>query len=73
MRRLAALDRAAALRVARSDSWPAGHVLPGLPRLADHGFLWIVLATVLWATGKPQITEPPGRPARQARVRGRTP
>jgi len=29
------------LRVAGSGSWPAGHVLPGLSRLPDHGFLWI--------------------------------
>ena len=38
------------------------HVLPGLSRLADHGFLWMVLATALWATGN--------RQARRAAWRG---
>src|SRR6202020_2026354 len=52
--RLAALDWAAALRAARSGSWPAGHVLRGLSRLADHGFLWMALAAALWATGNRQ-------------------
>jgi hypothetical protein len=61
-RRLAALDRAATLRVAGSSSWPAGHVLPGLSRLADHGLLWMVLAAALWATGN--------RQARRAAWRG---
>ena len=49
--RIAALDRAAARRVAETDSWPLDHVLTGLSRLADHGYLWIVLAAALWATG----------------------
>ena len=57
-----ALDRAAARRVAESDSWASDHVLPGLSRLADHGFLWIVLAAALWASGN--------RQARRAAWRG---
>jgi len=61
-RRIALLDRAAARRVAASGSWPSEHVLPGLSRLADHGFLWMVLAAVLRATGN--------RQARRAAWRG---
>ena len=61
-RRVAALDRAAARRAAASGSWPSEHVLPGLSRLAGHGFLWMVLAAALWATGR--------RQARRAAWRG---
>ena len=38
-------------RVAETNSWPLDHVLTGLSRLADHGYLWIVLAAALSATG----------------------
>jgi hypothetical protein len=57
-----ALDRAAVPRVDRSDSWSAGHVQPGLSHLADHGFLWMLLATARWVTG--------ARQARRATWRG---
>src|SRR5690242_15380326 len=61
-RLIAALDQAAARRIARTDSWPLDHVMPGLSRLADRGLLWIGLAAALWATGD--------RQARRAAWRG---
>ncbi len=44
-----------ALRVARSDSWPADYALPGLSRLADYGLLRLVPAPRCEprATGRP--------------------
>ena len=54
-RLIAALDQAAARRIARTNSWPLDHVMPGLSRLADRGLLWIGLAAALWATGDRQV------------------
>ncbi|HTP16810.1 MAG TPA: phosphatase PAP2 family protein [Streptosporangiaceae bacterium] len=49
--RIAALDRAAARRVAETDSRVLDRVMPTVSRLADHGLVWIVLAAGLWASG----------------------
>src|SRR5258708_19737337 len=49
--RISALDRAAALRMAQTDSLALDRVMPALSRLADHNLLWIVLALGLRASG----------------------
>jgi membrane-associated phospholipid phosphatase len=49
--RVAALDRAAVLRIARADSPVLDRLMPELSVLANHGKLWIALAIGLRLTG----------------------
>ncbi|HEY2577059.1 MAG TPA: phosphatase PAP2 family protein [Streptosporangiaceae bacterium] len=46
-----ALDRGVVRRVSESDSRVLDVVMPRLSVAANHGLLWIGLATVIWATG----------------------
>jgi membrane-associated phospholipid phosphatase len=60
--RIAAFDRTAVRRIARTDSPVLDRVMPALSRLANHGVLWIGLGIGLRATGRPR--------AARAAVRG---
>ena len=60
--RTAATDRAVMARIAATESPALDRVMPALSRAANHSVLWIGVATVLAATGRP--------PARRAAVRG---
>jgi membrane-associated phospholipid phosphatase len=53
-RRIGAADRAVMARVAATDSPVLDRVLPALSLAANHSVLWIGLAGVLAATGRPR-------------------
>jgi membrane-associated phospholipid phosphatase len=60
--RTAATDRAVMARIAATESPALDRVMPALSRAANHSVLWIGVAAVLAATGRPR--------ARRAALRG---
>jgi membrane-associated phospholipid phosphatase len=60
--RIAAADRAIMARIAATESPALDRVMPALSQAANHSVLWIGVASVLAATGRPR--------ARRAALRG---
>jgi len=60
--RIAAADRATMARIAATESPALDRVMPALSQAANHSVLWIGVAAVLAATGRPR--------ARRAALRG---
>jgi membrane-associated phospholipid phosphatase len=52
--RVAAADRAVMARIAATESPVLDRVMPGLSRAANHSVLWIGVAAILAATGRPR-------------------